>query len=94
VHNVNSKFEQHDGKIVVKLDGKPFTAYHYSDKWDKPFLQPILAASGEVVTRGWPVEPLPGDGNDHVGIGASGTRTATSTALISGARKGEIRRAA
>src|SRR5262245_47469466 len=59
-------FEQRDGKIEVKLDGKAFTAYHYSDKWDKPFLHPILTASGEVVTRGWPVEPLPSDSNDHV----------------------------
>jgi hypothetical protein len=36
-------FEQRDGMIAVKLDGKPFTAYHYSDKWDKPFLHPILS---------------------------------------------------
>src|SRR5262245_30084771 len=59
-------FEQQDGKIAVKLDGKPFTSYHYSDKWDKPFLHPILSASGEVVTRGWPVDSLPGDSNDHM----------------------------
>jgi hypothetical protein len=58
-------FEKGDGKIAVKLDGKPFTAYHFLDKWDKPFLHPILSFSGEVVTRGWPVEPLPGDSNDH-----------------------------
>ncbi|MEX2260937.1 MAG: PmoA family protein [Bryobacteraceae bacterium] len=57
--------EQRDGKIEVKLDGKLFTGYHYSDRWDKPFLHPILSGSGEVVTRGWPVDPLPGDSNDH-----------------------------
>ena len=58
-------FEQRDGLIAVLLDGKPFTFYHYSEKWDKPFLHPILSSSGEIVTRGWPVDPLPGDSNDH-----------------------------
>jgi hypothetical protein len=60
-----ASFEQHEGKIAIKLDGKPFTEFHYSEKWDKPFLHPMLSASGEVITRGWPVEPLPGDSNDH-----------------------------
>ena len=57
---------QKDGRIEIELDGKPFTAYHYSDKWDKPFLHPILSASAHAVTRGWPVEAKPGDSNDHV----------------------------
>lgn len=62
----NAVLQQKDGKIEIQLDGKPFTAYHYSDKWDKPFLHPIVSASGQVVTRGWPVDPQPGDSNDHV----------------------------
>jgi hypothetical protein len=94
-------FEQQDGKIAVKLDGKPFTSYHYSDKWDKPFLHPILSSSGEVVTRGWPVEPLPGDSNDHTWrspaststtpIVVFGTRTGTLTASTSGGRRVAIK---
>lgn len=55
-----------DGRIEIQVDGKPFTSYLYSDKWDKPFLHPIVSASGEVVTRGWPVDPRPGESSDHV----------------------------
>lgn len=60
-----ASFEQREGVIAVKVDGKPFTTFIYSDKWDKPFLHPLISASGEVLTRGWPVEALPGDSNDH-----------------------------
>lgn len=59
-------FEKRDGSIAVKLDGKEFTTFHFEEKWDKPFLHPVVSASGQVVTRGWPVEPLPGDSEDHV----------------------------
>jgi hypothetical protein len=51
--------------VEVGLDGKPITAFHYDGKWDKPFLYPIRTASGIVVSRGWPVEPRPGEEQDH-----------------------------
>jgi hypothetical protein len=59
-------FRQRGEVIEVAVDGKPFTAFHSSEKWDKPFLHPVISSSGEVVARGWPVDPLPGDSNDHI----------------------------
>ena len=53
-------FEQRDGLIAVLLDGKPFTSYHYSEKWDKPFLHPILSSSAEIVTAGLAGRPAAG----------------------------------
>src|SRR2546427_12253 len=46
-------------------DGKPFTAYIYPTTLKKPTLYPLRTASGTVVTRGWPLEPRPGERVDH-----------------------------
>ena len=51
--------------VEVRIDGKPFTTFHYESKWDKPFLHPIRTASGAVVTRRWPVEQQTGEIEDH-----------------------------
>jgi hypothetical protein len=59
------RFRRSPDMIEVHLDGQPFTAFHLDAKWDKPFLHPLRSASGEMVTRGWPVDPLAGDSNDH-----------------------------
>jgi hypothetical protein len=58
-------FEPLPGQIVVRLDGKPLTTLHYDPKWDKPFLYPIRTVSGLTISRGWPVEPRPGEQEDH-----------------------------
>ncbi len=50
-------------KVEVTVDGKPFTAYIWPDSLEKPVLYPIQAASGTVVTRGFP--PLQGERQDH-----------------------------
>ena len=53
-------------RIVVRADGEPFTAYRYGDaNVTKPVLFPICAASGEPVTRGYPIHPRPEDRRDH-----------------------------
>jgi hypothetical protein len=59
------KFTRQPGKIGVSLQGKPFTSLYCAREQDKPFLYPLLAASGVNVVRGWPVEPAPGDSTDH-----------------------------
>jgi hypothetical protein len=56
----------HDDHAEVLVNGRPFTAFHYHSKWDKPFLHPLRTKSGVVVSRGYPVSPLPGDSEDHV----------------------------
>ncbi len=59
-------FHRDTGRIDVRIAGKPFTTFHYEPKWDKPFLYPVLSAAGAAVTRGFPVDPKPGETNDHV----------------------------
>ena len=52
-------------KIDVFIGGKLFTTFLYPDTLEKPVLYPIAAANGTIVTRGYPLHPLPGDPTDH-----------------------------
>ena len=51
---------------VITIDGKPFTTFHPGADANKPFLAPVRSASGKVVTRGYPMENLPGESRDHL----------------------------
>ncbi|MEO8371490.1 MAG: PmoA family protein [Candidatus Solibacter sp.] len=51
---------------AVTIDGKPFTIFNYGADANKPFLAPIRSASGKIVTRGFPMENLPGESRDHL----------------------------
>jgi hypothetical protein len=52
-------------RVDVLIDGKPFTSYIYPEKLQKPVLYPIRSARGLIVTRGFPLEPRPGERTDH-----------------------------
>ncbi|WP_295720409.1 PmoA family protein [Mucilaginibacter sp.] len=52
-------------KVDVFVGGKLFTSFLYPDSLEKPVLYPLYAANGTVVTRGFPLEPKPGDPTDH-----------------------------
>jgi len=53
-------------KLDVFIDGKYFTSYIYADSiLRKPVLFPILTASEERVTRGYPFAPNAGERIDH-----------------------------
>lgn len=43
--------DEKDGKLEIVIDGKPFTAYVYSDKLCKPYLGPVMTSFGESYTR-------------------------------------------
>ena len=60
-HNETAK------SVIVTVDGKPFTAYIYPGPTvlKKPVLYPILSAGGNAITRGWPLDPRPGERVDH-----------------------------
>lgn len=58
-------FESREDMTRVMLDGKPLTTFHYNARWDKPFLHPIRTLSGVEISRGYPVDPKPGEENDH-----------------------------
>ncbi|WP_218152412.1 PmoA family protein [Mucilaginibacter sp. OK283] len=59
---VESKKER---KVDVFIGGKPFTSFLYPDSLEKPVLYPLRTANGTVVTRGFPLDPKPGDPTDH-----------------------------
>ncbi|HUS05184.1 MAG TPA: PmoA family protein [Bryobacteraceae bacterium] len=52
-------------RITVEIDGKPFTQMFIGPDAAKPYLFPLRAASGTLVTRGFPLDELPGDSKDH-----------------------------
>ncbi|MFB6174065.1 MAG: PmoA family protein [Halobacteriales archaeon] len=55
-------------RVAVTAGGAPFTTYRYEPDTpvlSKPVLFPIHAASGAAVTRGYPLEPRPGERVDH-----------------------------
>src|SRR5213596_977674 len=54
-----------DRRVDVTVDGKPFTSYIWPTTLKKPTLYPLRTASGAVVTRGWPLDPRPGERVDH-----------------------------
>ncbi|MFT3933515.1 MAG: PmoA family protein [Chitinophagaceae bacterium] len=57
--------EKDNNRINVLIGNKPFTSFFYPDSLEKPVLYPIYAANGTTVTRGYPLNPQPGDPTDH-----------------------------
>lgn len=54
-----------ENKIDVLINNKPFTSFLYPDTLEKPVLYPVHAADGIIVTRGFPLNPQPGEPTDH-----------------------------
>jgi hypothetical protein len=54
-----------DRRVDVSIDGQPFTSYVWPTSLKKPVLYPIRTSAGTVVTRGYPLEPRPGERVDH-----------------------------
>ncbi|MCE5345112.1 MAG: PmoA family protein [Bacteroidales bacterium] len=52
-------------KVDVIINGALFTSYQYPDNIEKPFLFPVIAPNGSVITRGYPIEPRKGERVDH-----------------------------
>src|SRR5580704_6864491 len=49
------------GHIHVEVDGKPFTDFYYGQDAPKPYLHPLRSSSGQIVTRSFPMENIPGE---------------------------------
>jgi len=58
-------FQKGDGRIEVSVDGKPFTTFYYGPDTPKPYLHPLRAADGTIVTRLYPMETVEGEPHDH-----------------------------
>jgi hypothetical protein len=63
--NVKLVQDQSKRKVDVIIRGKLFTSFCYPADFEKPFLFPVFAPNGCVVTRGYPLEPRKGERIDH-----------------------------
>jgi Family of unknown function (DUF6807) len=54
-----------DRRVDVAIGGQPFTSYIWPTTLKKPVLYPIRTAKGTLVTRGFPLDPRPGERVDH-----------------------------
>jgi hypothetical protein len=52
-------------RVDIIVDGRAFTSYVWPESLTKPVLYPLFTAQGNVVTRGFPLEPRPGERVDH-----------------------------
>jgi hypothetical protein len=52
-------------RVEVQVNGQPFTAYIWPERLTKPVLYPIRTSEGTLVTRGFPLDPRPGERVDH-----------------------------
>lgn len=67
VKNKGIRLERLDDqqKVNVYINGSLFTSYRYPVDLEKPFLFPVMAPNGSVITRGFPIEPRKGERVDH-----------------------------
>ena len=53
-------------RVDVTVDGKPFTSFFFGSDSPKPYLHPLRSASGQIVSRSWPMETnVAGESRDH-----------------------------
>src|SRR6201993_2510535 len=52
-------------RVDVTIDGQPFTSYIWPTSLKKPVLYPLVTDEGITVTRGYPLDPRPGERVDH-----------------------------
>ena len=62
---ISLKVNEQQRRVDVSIDGQPFTSYIWPDKQAKPVLYPLRTAKGTIITRGYPLEPRPGERVDH-----------------------------
>lgn len=58
-------FKRTDGRIDVEIDGRPFTSFYFGPDQPKPYLHPLRAPDGTIVTRRYPMEKVAGENRDH-----------------------------
>jgi hypothetical protein len=59
----DSRFNHHAYNVTVQ--GAPFTTFIFPDTLEKPVLYPIYAPDGQLITRGFPLQPRTGEPTDH-----------------------------
>lgn len=64
-HGVRVASNEASHRVDVFVDGQLFTSYVWPKTLKTPVLYPLRTAKGTVVTRGFPLEPRPGERIDH-----------------------------
>lgn len=59
------KVTQRTDRIVIDIDGKPFSELFIGADTMKPYLHPLRSASGKIVSRHYPMESIEGESKDH-----------------------------
>ncbi|MEW6751584.1 MAG: PmoA family protein [Candidatus Latescibacterota bacterium] len=62
---IEIKLQPEDARAAVTIDGRLFTEYRYGHWAARPFFYPVLSPTGQRLTRGWPVEGIEGENQDH-----------------------------
>jgi hypothetical protein len=52
-------------RVDITIDGRPFTSCVWPTSLKKPVLYPLVTDEGITVTRGFPLDPRPGERVDH-----------------------------
>jgi hypothetical protein len=62
---VEVKVNEAAKRVDISIDGKTFTSYIWPSTLKKPVLYPLRSATGALITRGFPLDPRPGERVDH-----------------------------
>lgn len=62
---VNVITQEGQRRVDITINGELFTSYVWPTSLDKPVLYPLVSPDGVVVTRGFPLDPWPGERTDH-----------------------------
>lgn len=59
------KLTRMENRIHIDVDAAPFGDFYYGPETTKPYVHPLRAASGTIVTRRFPMEEVAGETKDH-----------------------------
>ena len=62
---ISLKHLEAEKRVEVYAGDKLMTAYQYGTEMEKPVLYPLHSPKGTAVTRGFPIDPRPGERTDH-----------------------------
>jgi len=63
--HVSVTVDEQDRRVDISIDAQSFTSYIWPARLTKPVLYPLRTAKGTIITRGYPLEPRPGERLDH-----------------------------
>lgn len=58
-------FEREADRVHIEIGGKPYSDLYIGKEYAKPFLHPVRAASGTIVSRQFPMAVVEGESHDH-----------------------------